>query len=164
MTAISEDPVGQIISVDEASGLALVEVQAEAVCARCASGKGCGAGLLGGGAKSRRLAAHVPAAMSLRRGDTVQISLAPGNLLQAAALVYGVPLLGALLGALSAYQLQLNDLNAAICALLGLCVGVAAARVASVKHRCAAAFTPSIRAYLGSIAEGESGNRELGDV
>ena len=119
---------------------ALVEVDVAAVCPRCASGKGCGAGL--GLMKNRQVEARVPAGASIDAGDTVRLSLAPNNVLRAAVIVYGWPLLGAAAAAALAYLAGLGDAGAAMAAVLGLGTGLGLAR--RRLRGCLRDFTPEV--------------------
>src|SRR5690606_15793996 len=93
--APSDTPEGTVVT---ASGtFATVRVEASLACARCAAGRGCGAGLLQKG-RTRTFEARVPADLHLEPGDIVRLELKPDHLLQAASLAYGLPLLGIMLG------------------------------------------------------------------
>jgi len=77
----------------------------------------------------------------------VSIELAPRQLLNAALIVYGMPLVGALAGATVAYSLGLGELHAAIAGLAGIAMGVVLARRRVARDQCQ--FTPTIVARLG---------------
>jgi sigma-E factor negative regulatory protein RseC len=87
-----DSPVGTIVSI--ADGHATVSVDAAIVCARCAAGKGCGAGLLIGSDRTRLIEVQVSPGLGLKAGDKVKLTLSPSNLLRAALLAYGLPLGG----------------------------------------------------------------------
>jgi positive regulator of sigma E activity len=130
--------------VDSRDGArAVVEVEAAAACPRCAAGKGCGAGLLAPGWR-RQIEVEVPDGIYPHIDDRVEVALAPQHLLQAAATVYGFPLTGALAGAAFAYALALGDTAAAVAALVGLGVGLAASRWRLRQGPCLRRFTPTI--------------------
>lgn len=139
-------PQGTIIEIirDGRGARAIVDVRAEAVCARCAAGRGCGAGVFGARRGTRRLEISVDKALELVAGDTVSIELAPGNVLGAALVVYGLPLAGAATAALLAYALGLGDAGAALLALGGLCAGALAGRRRLRRAGCLARFTPTL--------------------
>jgi sigma-E factor negative regulatory protein RseC len=141
-----ENPRGRVIAIEhvEASAHALVEVDASFSCARCADGKGCGAGLLGGNTGPRRIEALIGVGLNVREGDEVRIELAPSSLLQASLTAYGLPLSGAVLGAAFAYFSGLGDLYAALTALGGIAVGLVAARVRLRSASRLCQFTPTI--------------------
>ena len=140
-----DNPTGRVVSlVDSRDGArAVVEVDVAAACPRCASGKGCGAGLLQAGGR-RQIEVAVPDGLDPHVDDRVEVSLAPRNLLQAAVKVYGFPLTGALVGAAFAYALSLGDTAAATAALLGLGTGLAAGRWRLRQGPCLQSFTPTI--------------------
>ena len=133
---------GTVVSLETGADgqRAIVEVDMAQACPRCASGKGCGAGL--GLTQSRRVEAHVPAGADLDTGDTVSLSLAPNNVLRAAALVYGLPLASAAAGAGFAYVIGLGDAGAALAALSGLFAGLVVAK--RRLRGCLRDFTPQV--------------------
>lgn len=142
-----ENPRGRVLTVDKDTPSAVVEVAAAFNCARCAAGKGCGAGLFGGGRQRRHIEAYITAGIDVCEGDEVSIELAPRHLLNAALIVYGIPLGGALFGAVIAYSLGLGDLYAAIAGLAGIGAGIAIAHRRAARDQCQ--FTPTIVARLG---------------
>ncbi|HNP65670.1 MAG TPA: SoxR reducing system RseC family protein, partial [Woeseiaceae bacterium] len=108
-----QSPHGRIISIDsDHAEKVVVEVEAAVACRRCAQGKGCGAGLIGGPSQLRQVSALLVEGLKVQRGDSVSLELAPGNLLRAASIVYGLPLVGALSGALLALVMDIGDLAA----------------------------------------------------
>ena len=139
-------PQGRVIELsgDEPNRQALVEVSTAEFCQRCADGKGCGAGLLGRSSQSRQILVDVPARMHIAVGDQVAISLAPKNVLSAAGIVYGWPLLGATLGVTLAYAASLGDPAAAGSALMGLAAGAIGARYRLRGDGCLRRFMPRI--------------------
>lgn len=137
-----QNPQGRIVSVH--AGYAVVEVDAELVCERCASGKGCGAGLLGGGAGAQRISVSVPADLDVVDGDLVSIVLQPKDILRAAVIVYGYPLAGAVIGAIAAAIAGFGDVAAAVAALSGITVGFLSASRRLRNARCLREFTPAV--------------------
>ena len=147
-----ESPQGRVLSIhrDDTRSHAVVEVVAAVRCARCAAGKGCGAGILGGDEKLRRLEVLIRPGIHLEEGDQVAIDLAPNNLLRASFIVYGWPLLGAVAGAAGAWLSGLGDLGAAIAALAGVGAGLLAGRLRLERTECLQAFTPVVTSRIGS--------------
>lgn len=141
-----EKPRGRVITIEHAkpSPHALVEVDASVSCARCRAGKGCGAGLLGSNAGLRQVDALIGIGVDIREGDQVRIELAPASLLKASAIVYGLPLAGAVLGAAFAYFAGLGELIAAVTALGGIVTGMLIARIRLRAASCLQQFTPTI--------------------
>ncbi|MFQ5609204.1 MAG: SoxR reducing system RseC family protein [Woeseiaceae bacterium] len=139
-----DNPAGKVTAVrNGASGThVLVEVDARAVCPRCAQGKGCGAGLFGSRSTARSLEARMMRGQSVAEGDTVSLHLEPRALLQASLIVYGWPLAGAATGALAAYLSSMGDPAAAILALAGLVAGALAVRLRLGGKDCLARYTP----------------------
>ena len=140
------DPQGTIVEIirDRRGVRALVEVEAAAVCARCAAGRGCGAGVFPVRQGTRRLDVALPGDRDFTAGDVVNIELAPGNVLRAALIVYGLPLAGAAVSAALAYALSLGDAGAAAFAIGGLLAGALAGRRRLSADACIARFTPTV--------------------
>ena len=129
-----------------ADGHATVSVDAAAICARCAAGKGCGAGLLTGGKRARLIEVQVSPGLGLRVGDEVKLTLAPSNLLRAAFLAYGLPL-GGIVSALGiAWFLNraLDDQSAVVSAIGGFVGGVLIGRHYLNKDGCLKNLVPTI--------------------
>lgn len=127
---------------------AIISVEVAAVCPRCAAGKGCGAGLVTGADRDREVEATIRPGLEVTENDIVEISLAPDNLLRAAAIVYGLPMLGAVVAAAIAYALSLGDAAAVLAALAGLACGLAVSRWRLQQASCLRQFVPSVRARL----------------
>ena len=139
------DPaVGRIVSI--ADGQATVSVDAAAICARCAAGKGCGAGLLTGGNRSRLIDVQITPGLNLKAGDEVKLTLAPSHLLRAAIFAYGLPLLGVMVALGLAWYLNetLNDRFAVILAIGGLFAGAMFGRHFLNKDGCLKNLVPTI--------------------
>lgn len=138
--------VGKVVAISgEGSGMvATIDVQAAAVCARCAAGKGCGAGLFGKSQTTRRVSAPVPQNVSVLEGDTVQLALEPQELLAAAGIVYGWPLSGAAIGATLSWLGGSGDAVAALSVLAGIAAGAYLARLRLGNGQCLQRFTPRI--------------------
>lgn len=143
-------PEGHVLSVDTGTepAHAVVEVETSFRCARCASGKGCGAALFADDAASRRVDALVASQLELRVGDRVRLELTADNVLRAAGLVYGLPLCGALAGAALAWWSGAGDAGAALAAATGGLVGIAAGRLRLRREHCLRQFTPLVTAKL----------------
>ncbi len=139
-----DSPVGRIVSV--ASGHATVSVDAAQVCARCAAGKGCGAGLLTGAGRSRLIDVNVPPGMDLKPGDDVKLTIAPSHLLHAAVLAYGLPLAGVVIALGIAWIMSrtLNDVLAVVLAICGLVAGALLGRHFLNQHGCLKNLVPTV--------------------
>lgn len=137
-----DNPTGRVLAVDleKSRPSATVEVLSAISCERCASGKGCGAGLLGTSRGSRSVEALIAPGIAVSVGDDVSIEMAPHRLLRAALAVYGLPLGGALLGAGMAYLSGLSDLQSAVAGLGGIAAGFLLAR----RQLGDCEFTPTI--------------------
>jgi sigma-E factor negative regulatory protein RseC len=121
-----------------------VEVAALQVCQRCASGKGCGAGIGLSGAALKRIEVPIGDSDDLHEGQSVALRMQQGSLLRAATVVYGWPLLGALLGA--AAGLSGSEASAAALALCGMLAGWLVARWYLRQQRCLQQLSPVISA------------------
>jgi len=148
------DSQGTVVEItrDSHGVRAIVAIEAATACARCASGRGCGAGVFTARQGVRRLEVALAAGSGLAEGDVVNIELAPGNVLRAALLVYGLPLAGAAAGAALAFAAALGDAGAAAMALAGLAAGAVAGRRRLRDDACVARFTPTLARHgAGSV-------------
>ena len=141
-----QNPHGHIIEM-RPDNTVVVEIESVVVCARCAAGKGCGAGLLGSQPAERRVEASLMDDLELGVGDQVSISLQSNNVLRAAIIVYGCPLLAAVAAAGLAYALNLGDVASASIALGGLLAGILLAKWRLKSARCLQQFTPIVAGY-----------------
>jgi sigma-E factor negative regulatory protein RseC len=139
-----ESPVGRIVSI--ADGQATVSVDAAEICARCAAGKGCGAGLLTGSKRTRLIEVQLSPGMEIAAGDEVKLSLAPSHLLRAAIFAYGLPLVGIViaLAIASIMNQALDDQLAIALAISGLVVGGLLGRHFLNKDACLKNLVPTI--------------------
>ena len=140
------NPRGTVLSlVDGSDGArAVVRVEAAVTCPRCAAGKGCGAGVFGSGAGTRQVEASIRPGVEIAVNDEVEITLAPNSLLRAALTVYGLPMLGAAVGAAAAYVMSLGDAAAALAAIAGLACGLSLGRWRLGKAACLRQFLPTV--------------------
>lgn len=123
---------------------AVVRVEAAVTCPRCAAGKGCGAGLFGSDSGARQVEASIRPGVEIAVSDEVEIALAPDSLLRAALIVYGLPMLGAVVGAAAAFAMSLGDAAAAMAAIVGLACGLALGRWRLGKAACLREFLPMV--------------------
>ena len=145
-----QNPHGQVISIatDATDCRVVVAVDAAVNCERCASGKGCGAGLFAKKSGKQQVEASVASNLDVKPGDFVSIAMQPTNVLRAAVIVYGYPLIAALLAASLAYVLAFSDIAAAAAALLGLFAGIGIARYRLNDTKCLREFTPTVVEHL----------------
>jgi len=123
---------------------ATIAVDVSTACPRCAAGKGCGAGILAAGRITRQVQVPVDPELGLVEGDVVDLTLAPKHILRAAVIVYGLPMLGALAAAATAYAVALGDAGAAVAALVGLACGMLLGRWRLRRTECLQQFVPGI--------------------
>ena len=147
-------PQGRILSIypDADPPCVAVEIAAAPICPRCASGKGCGAGIFSGD-KPRSVDAFLARGLAVQEGDRVSIELASDNLLRAALLVYGLPLTGAVIASAAAWLLGADDLIAAAMAVLGTGVGMTIGRMRLRKAHCLRNFVPTVTARLSGTSD-----------
>jgi sigma-E factor negative regulatory protein RseC len=94
-------------------------------CGLCGEGGGCGTRLFGSGARRwLRLPSGLPGVASLAPGDRVMLSVADGELVQAAALAYLLPVAGLLGGAVLARFAGAVEAMALVLATCGALLGV----------------------------------------
>lgn len=139
-----------VISVTHDS--ALVSVDAALTCARCAAGKGCGAGILAGSDRPHRIEVALDPALSLRVGDQVRLSLHSSHLLRASALAYGLPLAGIVLALAAGSWLvdSLPDAQAVVLALSGYLAGYVAGRYFLRRENCIERLVPRISGRIAA--------------
>jgi positive regulator of sigma E activity len=135
--------------------VATIVVDSPVVCRRCATGNGCGAGLLSATDKPKLIDVTVPRGMILRPGTRVRLSMSPAKLLRAAMIAYGLPLFCMLaFVALAAFPSgALTDLAAVIVAILGLFVGLAASRYSLKRDAACEHFVPIVAGIAGQDDE-----------
>jgi sigma-E factor negative regulatory protein RseC len=145
-----ESPIATITAISD--GMATVSVSRIVACARCAAGKGCGAGLLSGNPAPATLQVPVPESMGLRVGDQVSLELSPDSLLRASFLVYGLPLLGVVTILLVGWLVAgpLADRTAIALAFTGLAAGLIIGRTKIGRNRCLEQFVPRISQRITS--------------
>ena len=138
----------KVVAID--SGQVTVDVETSVACVRCAAGKGCGAGLLGGAVQTRRITVPNSNGLRLRRGDRVLLTLHPAGLLRAALIAYGLPLFGTILVLLLGNWLRdgLSDADAVLLAVIGLVTGLLAGRRTLRHAGCPGSLTPTISQRL----------------
>jgi sigma-E factor negative regulatory protein RseC len=105
-------------------------------CQRCARGEGCGAGVFARLFSRRSTRVTLPGSLAVSCGDWVRVGLEPRQLVLAAAVHYGLPLLGFLSGAVAGH-LAMGDGPGQDAAALatGLVVFAAVARMLARSER-----------------------------
>jgi len=134
MAEVVRGRVESLTTVD-ATVHADVAVDAANACARCRSGRGCGAGVFTGAPRRRVIRLAVPPGEYIAVGADVTIRIPGASLLRATLLAYGLPLAGLLCGGIAGLALDSGDIVAALAAGAGLAVGAFAARSQALR-RC----------------------------
>lgn len=127
-------------------GRAVVQVAAVPVCQRCASGQGCGAGLLVPAEGTQTVEATISDFLQPAVGDCVDIELAATNVLRAALLTYGLPL-ALMLGFVAVGWMisgTLADSVATALAAIGLLLGCTISARRLRQGACLQQFVPRI--------------------
>lgn len=115
---------GEVVAWQE--GVVRVRIRRFAGCGRCQLRHGCGAGILERALPGRSLELTLPAELPLHPGKQVTIGLREPSMLSAAALVYLVPLLILMIGALA--LAPFGEAASIAGGVLGLAGGVLAVR------------------------------------
>ncbi len=144
-----ESATGIVSSIE--SGVATVIVNALGGCKRCASGRGCGAGMLIGSEQRRQLKIDVPVGMSLTSGDHIRLTVSRRHLVRAAMLAYGVPLASVMVfsGAAWVSGVATSDLAAIGFAVAGLGAGLIGSRRILGRDAACERFLPVIDGIAG---------------
>ena len=139
-----ESAIGKVGSID--GSIATVAVDSPIACRRCAEGKGCGAGIFESADKIREIQVQIPAGMSVRQGDTIELSIASKFLLRAAILAYGLPLLAMVVFPGLGWLLTGENSDAAgiVLAVLGLLTGLIVGRQILRKQSICDQFIPAV--------------------
>ncbi len=122
----------------------VVETQRQSTCGGCSLRSGCGTGLLGSVLGVRRNRVRALADLRLKPGDRVNLELSHAALLQASALMYGLPLLGLLLGAVVPGLAGWPEWLVTAVGLGGLAAGLAGVRQWSQRLRQDPRFLPLV--------------------
>lgn len=133
-----------VVSVSE--GEVWVRCDAQQACPRCAEGRGCGGGLLGGLLRDRlRHVRAVGDAAGLAIGDRVVIGLAETTLLKAALAMYLLPLAGVVIGALLArYLVGAGEAGTIVGAVAGFATALLLVRRYGARRVADPTFHPRI--------------------
>ena len=87
-----------VVAVED--GIAEVATLQRSACGSCNAKAGCGTSILAAWFPQRKLTFRLPNTVSARAGDTVVVGLDEASLQRASAMLYGLPLLGLLAGAM----------------------------------------------------------------
>lgn len=144
-----ETAIGRICSVDD--GTITVVVDAPVACPRCAAGNGCGAGVLSGPPKPRRIDVAAPVGMNPVVGDFVTLTLSPTQLLRAAAIAYGLPLIALVVSAWLAWLSGFDPDSLVSIGIVaaGLAIGFVSSRRILLREAACEQFVPVIDGRAG---------------
>lgn len=143
---------GEVTVVD--GDFAWVACRAQVDCARCARGEGCGGGVLGRWLGDRLHRVRVVSDGGVGVGDCVVIGIDERALAESAMLIYGVPLLAMLTGAVIGDAWGASDAAAGVGLLAGLAAGFAWLAGFSRKIRHHRRYQPRIIRRVGVVESG----------
>ncbi len=104
---------------------ALVEMQRQSTCSHCELSNGCGTGAVGRLLGHRRKPVMIKNEHHLRPGDSIILGLPEGAFLKASLLIYGLPLLGLIVGGMLALWITgESELFAFVFAAAGFVTGL----------------------------------------
>lgn len=131
--------------------VATVEVDSPLACQRCAEGRGCGAGIFQAAEQSRQIKVRIPADMTVRQGDIIELTIGPKYLLRAAMLAYGLPLVSTVLLPGLAWLIMGNipDSIGIALAVAGLAAGLVVGRRILQRESICEQFVPAIGRSAG---------------
>jgi len=143
---------GKVVAIED--GKAFVEVIQQSSCQACSANKACGTKVIKGLFQAKRhylklSFAHL--AESPKIGDAVEIEINESALLLSSLMVYILPLIGMLSGALAfdaLWQAALGDIAAILGAGLGFVTALAVARVYAWTQADNAIFLPKLQRVL----------------
>ncbi|MFV2031199.1 MAG: SoxR reducing system RseC family protein [Gammaproteobacteria bacterium] len=134
--------------------MAVVEMQRQGICGHCELNKGCGTGAIGRLLGHRSKPLMIENHHALKPGDSLTLGLSDKFFLQASLLIYGLPLLGLIIGGLLAQSiLGLSEILVFVFAATGFMAGFRySARIAGNRylHR----FHPKILEVRGEPGDG----------
>jgi sigma-E factor negative regulatory protein RseC len=146
----------QAIVVEAGEGYAWVETQRRSSCSACATSEGCGAAVLAKAWGDRRMRVRAISNLPLQPGDSVVVGLAEGALLSGSLLVYLLPLLLLLAGAIlgQAVFAGAGDEPVMLSGAAGLGLGFLIARIGSQWWQNDIRFQPVVlrRVAVAAIA------------
>ena len=126
-----------------------IEMQRQSVCGGCELNSGCGTGAIGRLLGRRNKPLKIFNQMKLMPGDQVVIGIRERAYLNASLIIYGLPLLGLIVGGLlSQWIFGESDLIALIGAAIGLSFSLIASAMAA-KYRFSEQVNPKILQVIG---------------
>lgn len=118
-----------------ANGFAEVQTERRTSCSSCSAKSGCGTSLVESLFKRRASQLRVANPLDAQPGDQVTIGLEDGLVQRAALLLYAVPLMGLIGGAIFGDAVQHSELASILFGLLGLGAGLLVVRVVTQQTR-----------------------------
>lgn len=136
----------QAMVVEVGDGYAWVEAQRRSACSACSSSEGCSTATLAKAWSHRSMRVRAIAHLPLQPGDHVVVGLAEGALLSGSLLVYLLPLVTLLTGAILGQSVfaGAGDEPVMLSGAVGLGVGFWAARTGSRRWQNDARFQPVV--------------------
>ncbi|CDH45247.1 SoxR reducing system RseC family protein [Candidatus Contendibacter odensensis] len=144
----------QAVVVEVGDGYAWVETQRRSACSACATSEGCGTAVLAKAWGDRRARVRAISNLPLQPGDSVIVGLAEGALLGGSLLVYLLPLVLLLGGAILGQTVftGAGDQPVMLSGAVGLGLGFLVARTWSRRWQDDARFQPVVLRRLAVAA------------
>jgi len=101
----------------------VLELQRGSACGHCEMSQGCGTGALGRLLGKRLRPLVIETEKDCQPGDEVELALPEASLVRASLLVYGLPLLGMLLGGSTASLFYVSDWLVPVASIAGFAAG-----------------------------------------
>lgn len=134
-------------------GRALVRAEQQSSCAHCGSHSECGTSVLSKAFGKRNYQVEIVAQQPLQAGEWVVIGVPEQGLVLASLLVYILPLLGVIIGAVLGEQLASGDGMSILGAAVGMVLCLIAARVVLQMTRHRKQLEPAIVRQLGNLLD-----------
>jgi len=142
-----DEPVAVVGEIRGARAL----VEAEGIsCARCLSGRGCGAGLFAGRRRSVSLVVQLAAGLEPEPGDRVVLRIADGGLFRGVLLLYGLPLAGMVTGGVIPFLAGAAETWSVVASAAGMVAGILAGSRLAARDRCLSRLQPIACGYADS--------------
>lgn len=145
------ETIATVISIER--GWARLTAERRSACSSCSSAKGCGTASLSGLFSDKPADIFIKDDFQARPGEKVVIAMSGGQLVLASLLIYFVPLVGLLAGAVGAPLLGFGDGMAALMAVIGLGAGFLAVRWFGSGGQAAQAYAPVFVRRLAARAD-----------
>ncbi len=132
-------------------GRAIVEVRRAEACHSCVNKGACTT--LGG--QTKDLTLLVENKIGARAGDQVILTMDEASVIKASAVIYLLPALGLIAGALVGSKVFLSEMASVVGCAIGLCVGLLFTKLISTGMAKKSKYMPRLTAIIGSVSTNE---------